>query len=196
MPAYRCLSVVILALAAAAPIAAEDVRVSGASAAFPTALQHTVDGKPINFRLTGASMRKKLFINVYSIGSYVQDGVKAGSAEQLVNANGVKLLHLVIERDIGGAEMSEAFRSSVALNYPAGSFADELAKFDKALRACTVSKGDQVWMTNSPAGFRCVIPGKLDVSIPNAAFAKAIWEIYFGRNNLGDALKRGLVARL
>jgi hypothetical protein len=38
--------------------------------------------------------------------------------------------------------------------------------------------------------------GKKDVFIANPAFSKAVWDIYFGKNNVGEDVKRGLVSRL
>jgi hypothetical protein len=34
------------------------------------------------------------------------------------------------------------------------------------------------------------------VTIPNDKFARAVWEVYLGRKNLGSSIKTGLTSRL
>ena len=45
-------------------------------------------------------------------------------------------------------------------------------------------------------GLRCEVVGKTNVSIENPVFARAIWDIYLGRQNLGESIKAGLISRL
>ena len=58
-------------------------------------------------------------------------------------------------------------------------------------------KGDQVFLVAVPkVGVRCQVVGKTDVLIENPAFCRAIWDIYLGRQNLGEPIKSGLISRL
>lgn len=175
---------------------ADIVTVPGSSARYETAMEVQAAGKPVRLTLTGAAMRRKAFFNVYAVASYLQDGVAAKSAEQLAAADGVKLLYLVMERDVGGRDMAEAITAGVRGNYPGESFSAELKKVGQVLGSIELKKGDHVKLTALPrVGLRCEVVGKIDVTIENPGFAKAIWDIYLGKQNLGETVKSGLVSR-
>ncbi|MFQ3652424.1 MAG: chalcone isomerase family protein, partial [Gemmataceae bacterium] len=58
-------------------------------------------------------------------------------------------------------------------------------------------KGDNIYLTHLPGtGLHISVPGKADFLIKNTKFSQAIWEIYLGKNNLGENIKKGLVNRL
>lgn len=187
----------IIALTAVTVVAADTVGVPGSGARFSTAVEVKVGDKPVRLALTGAALRKKAVFSVYTVASYLQDGVKVKSADQLASADGVKMLMLVMERDVGGRDMAEAIQTGVRLNSPPDAFAAELRKVNEVLGAISLRKGDHVMLTSVPGvGLRCQVIGKTDVTIANPAFAKAIWDIYLGRQNLGEPIKAGLVSRL
>jgi hypothetical protein len=177
--------------------AAETVGVAGSRARYATSIEVQVAEKPVRLTLTGAALRKRAVFSVYAIGSYLQEGITAKSAEELLAADGVKLLLLVMERDVTGKDMAEAIETGVRLNYAPDAFAPELKKVGQTLGTLDLRKGDHVFLTAIPrVGLRCQIVGKLEILIENPAFARAIWDIYFGRQNLGEPLKAGLTSRL
>jgi len=192
----------VLALAAVASacglaLAAETVEVSGSKTHYLTAMDVPVAGRPTRLVLTGAALRTKALFSVYTVASYVQQGTAARDAGQLVNADVVKVLHLVMERDVDGKDMAEAIHSGIRLNHPAGAFAAELGQVDKLLQARTLKKGQNVLLTALPkGGLRCQVPGAPELVVDSPAFARAVWEIYLGRNNLGESIKAALVSRL
>ena len=52
-------------------------------------------------------------------------------------------------------------------------------------------------LTNVPKkGIECDVAGKKQVVIENSDFSRAIWEIYLGKKNIDDDLKKALVSRL
>ncbi len=195
IPAKRLLGAA-LAATLIGTATAEVVTVPGSSARYETAMEVQAGGKPVRLTLTGAAMRRKAFFNVYAVASYLQEGVAAKSAEQLAAADGVKLLYLVMERDVGGREMADAIAAGVHGNYPGDTYAAELKKVGKVLGTIELRKGDHVKLTAVPrVGLRCEVVGKTDVTIGSPGFAKAIWDIYLGKHNLGETVKSGLVSR-
>jgi hypothetical protein len=200
MPHFRwtrsLIAGLIVAVAFGAATAAEMVGVDGSSVRFPAAMEVQVAGQPVPLSLTGAAVRKKLFVSVYAIASYLQEGVAAKTAEQLAAANGVKALVLVMERDVAGKDMADAIRAGIRLNYPADAFGPELAQIGQILQAMRLEKGNRVTLTAAPgAGLRCQVADKADAVVGDPAFARAVWDIYLGRNNVGEAVKSGLVSR-
>src|SRR5438094_8108905 len=89
----------VAAVVVSAGLAAADgetVGVTGSEVRYPTRTQVTIGYRPVQLVLTGTAMRKSHGLDVYAIGSYVQEGAKVKTAEQLVAADGVKQLHMVL----------------------------------------------------------------------------------------------------
>jgi Chalcone isomerase-like len=191
------LALIGLGLCGSMVLAVFSVGVSGSNTQYPTPIKSSVGDKQVDLTITGTALRKKFFVNVYAIGSYIQFGVHVRSAEELAAVDCPKALHLVMERDVAGKEMAEAFRSAVRLNYAAPRFADEIKAMVECIQTQDVHKGDQVWLTHVPdVGLSINLVGKKEVLIKNPRFSQAVWEIYLGKNNLGDDIKKGLASGL
>ena len=197
MVCSKFLALACLVICGSLALAVEYVDVDGSSTRYATPIQSSVGDKQVNLVLTGTALRKKFIVKVYTIGSYVQEGVTVRTAEELAAVNCAKSLHLVMERDVAGKEMAEAFRSAIRLNYPEPQFTDEINTMMECIQANDVHKGDQVWLTHVPnVGLHINLVGKKDVLIKNPRFSQAVWDIYLGKENLGDTIKHGLVSRL
>ena len=189
--------VAVAALAAGGASAAELVGVHGTSTRFTSTMEATVGDKPVRLLLTGAAVRQKVFVNVYAVGSYLQEGVTVRSAEALAEADCVKRLHLVMERDVDGKDMAAAFQSAVRANHPEPAFAAEVEQLTRLLQGESARKGEHIFLTHLPGvGLHIARPGKADFTIRNPAFSRAVWDIYLGKNNLGEGIKKGLVSRV
>jgi hypothetical protein len=186
----------ILIAAALLCVAADTVGVPGSHTRFPTAIDATVAGKPVRLALTGVALRTRLVFSVYTIASYLREGVPVRTPEQLLDADAVKALNLVMERDVSGPDITDAIRTGIRLNHRDG-FADELAQVDKLLRDQDLRKGRGVMLTWVPkVGLRWQLTGQPELFVKNPAFARAVWEIYFGRHSIDEHIKAALVARL
>jgi hypothetical protein len=197
MVVWKKLTATLLILCGAAAASAELVGVDGSGTQYATPIPAKVAGKDVTLRLTGTALRKKFLFHVYTIGSYVQDGVAVASAEELVAADCPKRLHLVMEREVSGKDLAEAFRAAIRANYPAPAYEAELNRLAELMQPLTAVKGDHIWLTHVPGvGLHCLVVGKTEINIPGVPFTRAVWEIYLGKNNLGDEIKKGLTSRL
>jgi hypothetical protein len=193
----KALVAVLLLGCGAAARAEETVGVEGSNTRYPTVIDAKVGDKDVKLALTGAAMRKKLFFKVYTIAGYVEQGAAVRTAEELAAADCPKQMHLVMERDVDGKDMAEAFRAGIRLNYAAPRFDRELDTLIDAFRAVDIKKGDHFWMTYIPkVGLHCNLVGKSEFLVKDVAFARAVWEIYLGKNNLGESIKKALAERL
>jgi len=191
------LALAVLTCVALKAPARNNVGVEGSDVQYPMQVVRNFGGKEVKLTLTGTAMRKKYLFNVYALGSYIQEGVRAGSAEGLATADCAKQLHLVMERDVDGKDMAEAFQSAIRMNHAAPAFEAELNGLMEYMKANPVKKGDTVFLTHIPGrGLHVMVVGKTEMMIPNVNFARAVWEIYLGKNNLGDYIKKGLTSRL
>jgi hypothetical protein len=177
--------------------AGETVSVDGSSTQYETRIEAGVGGKSVKMVLTGAALRKKLVFNVYTIGSYVEAGAGVRSAEDLIDADCPKQLHLVMERDVDGKEMAEAVRKAIHNSRGNDAFPDELKALGETMRALELKKGDHILLTNVPKkGIECDVAGKKQLKIENGDFSKAVWEIYLGKKCVDDDVKKALASRL
>src|SRR5262245_33713303 len=189
-------TLVLAALCCGALSAAETVGVDGTSTRFPTTLDVKEGDQPVKLALTGTALRKRAFFNVYALGSYIREGSGVRTAEQLAAADTLKQLHLRMERDIDGKTMAEAFHGAIRANYPAPAFADELTTLTTYMETLEVKKGGHIQVTHVPGvGLHVLVAGQKEILIKNVAFSRAVWEIYLGQKNLGEAIKQGLVSR-
>jgi hypothetical protein len=191
------MAVAVLVLAAGIASAVELVGVRGSSTRFTTTMEATVGDKPVRLLLTGTALRQKVFVNVYALGSYVQEGVAVRTPEQLAEVDCVKRLHLVMERAVDGKDMAAAFQAAIRANHPEPAFAAEVDQLTRMLQGDSAQKGDHIFLTHEPGvGLHCHRPGKADFTIRNPAFSRAVWDIYLGKNNLGEGIKKGLLSRV
>lgn len=93
--------------------------------------------------------------------------------------------------------MADSFEAAIRANYPPPAFDAEIQQLADFMRSLSVVEGDQILLSHIPnVGFHCDVIGKTQFSIKNKDFSKAVWDIYLGPNNLGDAIKKGLTSRL
>jgi hypothetical protein len=192
----RCAILALVVATSAAP-AADPVPVAGSSAKYPRSVSIPVGQQAVTLKLTGVGLRTKLFLNVYAVGSYLQDGAAVKTADELARADAARMLYLVMERTVGSADFIDAFQTAVGKTYPADKFAAEFAQLSAAVGDKSAQKGDHVSLLYVPAtGLRVQIVGKVDVTIKNPAFAQALWEVYLGSKPIDDDLKKGLTSLL
>jgi len=178
-------------------LGSETIGVSGSGVRFSTVSEYKLNNKQTKRKLPRVEMSSKILVNVYATESYAQEGVNFKSAEELVKADTFKQLQLVMERQVDGRDMAASFRSSVLLNHKEEEFPEELALLDNLFKETKVIKGDQIKLTHIPGvGIHCLIVDKIEVTIKSIEFSKAIWEIYLGKNNLGDGIKKSLIGKL
>jgi hypothetical protein len=191
-----CFITVMLVLGVGTIFAAGDeVSVSGTK--YPVGIQSKVGDKEVKLTLTGVAQRKKAFFKVYTIGSYIEEGIAVHSAAELAHKDCAKQLHLIMQRDVDGETMANAFIEGIRLNYPEPKFADQCKLLLDFMKTKSLKNGDHVWLTHVPnIGFLCRMPGDKEVLIKDVAFSQGIWDIYLGTKNIGNEVKAGLTSRL
>jgi len=178
-------------------VLAESVGVDGSSTEYSTKIETKIGEKNVKMDLTGAGLRKRVVFKVYTIGSYIESGAKARSAEELIEADCPKQFHLVMERDVDGKELADAVEKAIHKSRGEDAFDKELKALADTMKELELKKGDNIHLTSLPKkGLECDVVGKKTVLIENSDFAKAIWEIYFGKKCIDDGLKKALLSRL
>jgi Chalcone isomerase-like len=193
----RLLLVTAVAVLFGAVALGESVGVDGTAARYDTRIEATIGGKAVKLDLTGAGLRKKLVFKVYTIGSYVEAGAAVRSAEELAAIDCPKQLHLLMQRDVAGKEMADAVEQAIHKARGDDAFPAELKALAETMKALELKKGDHIYLINIPKkGIEYDVAGSKRVLIENCDFSRAIWEIYLGKKNIDDDLRKALVSRL
>jgi hypothetical protein len=161
----------------------------------PHRKESDIGGQKVKLVKTGQAIRKKAIFNVYSVACYVEEGAKIRTAKEMVDADCPKMLHLVMLRAVTGKSMSESLVSILRQNHPAPAFAKELQALREKMITADANLGDHVLIIHVPkVGLKFQRVGDDEVVIRDVAFSKALWENYFGKHNLGDEVKNGLLS--
>ena len=171
--------------------------VRAAEPRFPALISSDVGGKTVRLTLTGAALRTKYLLHVYTVASYAPEGLAIPSPEALATLDAPKQLFLTFERDVDGRTMASSFRESIGRGHPAPAFARELAMLERYFVANPVKVGDRITLTHIPGvGLGVRTNAHPAVVIPSVSFAQAAWGAYFGPHHVGVALKEDLSSRL
>jgi hypothetical protein len=195
----RTIPAVLILVAGLAPAAAQEaVTAPGTGVRYPVRIAEFsgATNKPVALTLTGTAVRKKLIFNVYAIASYVQAGTSARTPAELAAADAVKMLHLVMQREVDGPTIADSFKTAIAAGHP-GKFAAEIARLTEFLQGKSAKAGEEVWLIHVPGrGLRVVLGQQGEATIDGVAFANALWDIYLGPACIDPAMRDGLVSRV
>jgi hypothetical protein len=190
------LALVALPFPATAHAQGKAVTVPDTEVSFPVERTEEIGGEKVALELTGVGLREKAWFNVYAIASYVAKDASAKTATQLAQADVAKQLRLVMERDVDGEDMAEAFRDALRANHPKG-FDQELKAFEAYFDGKEAKEGKRIVFDHVPGkGLRFRVQGHDALEIEGVPFARAVWDIYFGKKPAVDELKKTLSARL
>lgn len=175
------------------PSLAEDVKVDGADVRYPSSIE--LEGSKL--RLTGTGLRKKFVFNVYTVASYVAKDAEAKSATSLAALDDHKRLHLVMERGVDGKTMAEAFKDAIKKNHNPTKIQGQIDKMSGYLNASKAEDKHHIMFDHIPGkGVRIERTGQKPIMIEGLDFARAIWDIYLGKENISGDIKKGLTKKL
>ena len=117
--------------------------------------------------------------------------------EALAHLDAPKALQLIMEREVEGEAMAEAFREAILAAHRAEEFPKELAAFADFFKDHPVKKDDVIWLVHRPGkGIACQIAAHEPLALDHLGFSRAVWGIYLGRKNIGADIKKGLTRYL
>lgn len=160
-----------------------------AASLFPKEISIDHEGKQYQLGLTGVSTRKKFFVKVYNVASYLQkDALQKGDIlNSIMQGNAAKQLtirwvHNATSNQVR-AGYEESFKKVMGPSDDEALHGD-LEKFLSFFNV-DVSKGDEFILRWLPGGsVDVIIDGQKAGSIRNEAFAKKLWEIWFGNQSV------------
>ncbi|HMV66488.1 MAG TPA: chalcone isomerase family protein [Myxococcota bacterium] len=142
--------------------------------------------------LNGMGLREKFFFDIYVGGLYLP--AKTTDASTAINQDVPKRIVMkFVYSKVTKQQMIDTFRENFQKNPAAASLTSEIAKLEAAMDSDIVS-GDQVVLDYVPGkGTTVIVKGTPKVTIPGAAFMKALWTIYLGPSPAYGPLKDGML---
>ena len=172
---------------------AEPIKVKGTEVKYPSSV--TVEGATL--KLTGTGLRKRFVFNVYTIASYIEESAKPAGAEAMAGLAAPKRLHIVMERGVDGKKMADALKDSMGKNHDLSKIGEGVEQLSKYLESKKAEDDDHIIFDYAPdKGTVVSRTGAKPITIAGEPFARALWDIYFGKKNVSNDIRKGLISRL
>lgn len=185
---------IVLLLALLAPIgsAQETVKEPSTEKSFPAIVSYTSGGTEYTMKVTGLTVRKKVFFKVYGIAHYEQDPVK-GKLEEVIQAiltdGKAKQITMDFARDVDAEKIKGAYHDGFKENSTAEEMKTLLPLVEQFTGYFTkeVKENQQFILRWLPGGVVIArIAGDEKPAITSPLFAKVLWSIWFGKNSIVD----------
>lgn len=153
---------------------------SATGVSFPSEVTFDFNGKTYHLEATGVATRKKLFIKVYSIAHYLQDG---GDIAAILQDNKAKQFTIKWVYDVSVEKIQNAYQEAFQNIFSAEEQAGLQPEINQFLSYFNhaAKKGDEYILRWIPGGTtEVIINGEKKGSIVNPTFAKGVWNIWFG----------------
>lgn len=170
------------------PLQAEPhIKSSATGAVFPKQVSYSHDGKTYDLGITGVATRKKFFVKVYSVASYLQNEAlnKGDILREIMSDEWAKQLTMkwVHEGDLKRVKDGylESFQNALGSQF--SDLQQEIEQYLSFFRQ-DVQKGDVHTLRWSPGGNIELLINDQEVgNITNPQFAKALWSLWFGNKS-------------
>ena len=153
---------------------------------FPSEVSFDYGGKDYTLEATGVATRKKFMFKVYSVASYLQEGGngQGDKIQQIMQPDSAKQLTLKWVRNVNAEKVQNGFRNSLEKVITDGGLRGEVDKFVSFFNE-DVKVGDEQVLRWVPGGtIVVIINGTEKGTIENQEFAKALWNVWFGKKSV------------
>jgi hypothetical protein len=175
-----------------------DITDDSTGVSFPSQVTIEHENRTYKLDATGVSTRKKFFVKVYSIASYLENGIvtsKGNAFNQILEDNKAKQVTMKWVHEASASKIQDGLRDSFS-KVLSKNEQTELKKYiDEYIAFFNVEArvGDEHVIQWLPGGYlEVLINGKSVGNITNIALAKAVFSFWFGDNsvvNRNDLIK-------
>lgn len=158
---------------------------------FPKEISFENKGKTYTVQLTGTAVRKKFFVNVYTIAHYLENPPSNSTSEEIfriiLSDNKAKQLTMHWTRDVSVQKVKDAFQESFHKVISEQEFASIQKEIDQFLGFYQqdVHSGNQHEIRWIPGGIiEVILNEESKGTITNPGFAKALWSIWLGPKSI------------
>ena len=186
-----------LVLLLALPLVALAITEPKTETEYPDTVVLATAAGDVTLDATGVALREKTFmkVDVYTIVSYVAAGTDLGDKpyEMLRTVDVPKRIQMDLRRGFSREKLVNSFSEVIAKNYddmsPIQADMDLfLAYFDR-----DAQENDVLVFDYEPGvGLTTTLNGETKGTIENAAFAEALWTVWFGKKPANKGLRKAL----
>ena len=159
---------------------------------FPSQVRFTEHGIEHTLALTGLTVRKRFFLNVYSIAHYMQRAPQ-GTAQEALHAvmedNSAKQVTMAFVRDVSAARIRASILDGFRRNATDVEF-EQIKSFVQTFTRSLdqdVKRDDQFIIRWLPGGRTVsLFHGREVTRITNETFARVLWSIWVGEQSVVD----------
>lgn len=168
-----------------------EVRDNSTGVTFPGEVSFDHEGKQYHLLATGVSTRKKFFIKVYSIASYLQEGTSQSSDkfQEIMRDDKAKQLTMKWVHNATVDQVQNGYQDSfrkVLSDSQRSQLQNEINTFVYFFNQ-EAKKGDEHILRWLPGGYvEVIINGNKVGDITDQDFAKGLWMIWFGSKSVVD----------
>lgn len=170
--------------------AENEIRDNSTGVAFPSEVNFEYNGKQYHLQATGTATRKKFFVKVYSIASYLEKGsenMNPNVLQDIMQSNKAKQLTLKWVHEAGADKVRNGYQESFHKALSDAQYNQLINPIENFIQFFNqdVQKGAEHVLRWLPDGMvQVIINGNLVGRIQNQQFAQALWSIWFGENSV------------
>ena len=172
---------------------------------FPHNIVVEHNNKQLDLFMTGLTIRRKYFLNIYSIAHYIEqqpDGLDSDISDDIIyknilQNNGAKQISMVFLRSLTAQQIQKSLRSGIELNTNKQEYLQILPQVEEFMHAIDedVKKNDEFIIRWCPDGsVISIFQDKKISAIKNDRFARTLWLIWFGDHSVVD--RKSLIKEL
>jgi hypothetical protein len=169
-----------------------EVRDNATGTVFPSEVSFDHDGKQYQLQATGVATRKKFFVKVYAVASYLEkasDNPSGDKFQPFLRDGKAKQLTMKWVHEASVGKVQEGYHESFKKALNDQQLNQLQSQIDTFVRFFNqdVQKGDEHVIRSVPGGYvEVLINGNKVGSVSNPDFANALWSIWFGSNSVVD----------
>ncbi len=172
---------------------------------FPQNIVVEHNNKQLDLFVTGITIRRKYFLNIYSMAHYIEqqpDGLDSDISDDIIyknilQNNGAKQISMVFLRSLTAQQIQKSLRSGIELNTNKQEYLQILPQVEEFMHAIDedVKKNDEFIIRWFPDGsVISIFQDKKISAIKNDRFARTLWLIWFGDHSVVD--RKSLIKEL
>ena len=172
---------------------------------FPHNIVVEHNNKQLDLFMTGLTIRRKYFLNIYSMAHYIEqqpDGLDSDISDDIIyknilQNNGAKQISMVFLRSLTAQQIQKSLRSGIELNTNKQEYLQILPQVEEFMHAIDedVKKNDEFIIRWFPDGsVISIFQDKKISAIKNDRFARTLWLIWFGDHSVVD--RKSLIKEL
>ena len=168
------------------------------------------DNEQLELYLTGLTVRKKFFLNIYTMYHYIEQQSTIADSDildpensdkqiykNILQNNSAKQISMVFMRKLSAKQIQKSLRSGLIKNSNNDDYLKILPQIEEFMQAINgnVDKNDEFIIRWFPDGtIVSLFKGKQISSIKNVKFAETLWAIWFGDFSVVD--RKALIEEL